>query len=135
MTQKPDARNVNARRLTGAQLDELRRLLLAKRNELRADVTRNAEALVEGEERAAESMDRAEAASEQDERARRSSRESSLLDEIGAALNKFDDGSYGLSEESGEPIGYERLKAVPWARRTVREEDELERRRRSVRTG
>ena len=32
------------------------------------------------------------------------------------ALRKIEDGSYGISEASGDPIPFERLHAVPWAR-------------------
>jgi DnaK suppressor protein len=48
-------------------------------------------------------------------------RERPLLAEVERALAKFDEGTYGVSEESGAPIPYERLAAVPWARRTIGE--------------
>lgn len=38
------------------------------------------------------------------------------LDEIEAALIRIEDGSYGVCEICGEPIGAERLSAIPWAR-------------------
>jgi DnaK suppressor protein len=38
------------------------------------------------------------------------------LDEIEAALGRIADGSYGTCEGCGEPIGAERLSAIPWAR-------------------
>lgn len=49
-----------------------------------------------------------------------------LLDEVEHALKKLDDGSYGISEDSGAPIPLERLDALPWARRTAQEEDRRE---------
>jgi RNA polymerase-binding transcription factor DksA len=42
-----------------------------------------------------------------------------MIDEIDHALGKFDDGSYGICEVSGEPIPKERLEAIPWAREKV----------------
>ena len=42
-----------------------------------------------------------------------------MIEEIDHALGKFDDGSYGLCEISGEPIPKERLEAIPWAREKV----------------
>jgi DnaK suppressor protein len=39
----------------------------------------------------------------------------------------MDAGTYGTSEVSGEPIGYARLSAVPWARFSVVEQEDLER--------
>lgn len=38
------------------------------------------------------------------------------LDEIEAALLRIEEGSYGVCEVCGEPIGAERLSAIPWAR-------------------
>jgi DnaK suppressor protein len=41
------------------------------------------------------------------------------LDEVDAALRRVEDGSYGVDEETGEPIADERLEAVPTARTNV----------------
>ena len=41
------------------------------------------------------------------------------VDEIDHALAKFDLGTYGICEVSGEPIPEERLEAIPWARERV----------------
>jgi RNA polymerase-binding transcription factor DksA len=41
------------------------------------------------------------------------------LDELEAALQRIDDGTYGLDEVTGEPIAQERLEAVPTARTNV----------------
>ena len=49
------------------------------------------------------------------------------LDDIERALEKIEEGTYGLSDESGEPIPRERLEARPEALRTVEEEQEQER--------
>ena len=38
------------------------------------------------------------------------------VEEIDHALTKFDDGTYGICEASGDPIPEERLEAIPWAR-------------------
>jgi DnaK suppressor protein len=48
-------------------------------------------------------------------------RERSLLAEVERALEKFDHGSYGVSEKSGTPIPYGRLAAMPWARQGIGE--------------
>lgn len=44
------------------------------------------------------------------------------LGEVRRALEKLAEGSYGLSDESGEAIGRARLDAVPEARFTIEEE-------------
>ena len=41
------------------------------------------------------------------------------IDEIDHALTKFDAGTYGICEVSGQAIPKERLRAIPWARERV----------------
>ncbi len=50
-----------------------------------------------------------------------------LLLQIGRALRKMQDGTYGVSDESGEPIGFDRLQAIPWATRSTADQEEVER--------
>ena len=42
-----------------------------------------------------------------------------MIEEIDHALTKFEHGTYGICEVSGEPIPEERLEAIPWAREKV----------------
>ncbi|MBV8974168.1 MAG: TraR/DksA family transcriptional regulator [Sinobacteraceae bacterium] len=56
-------------------------------------------------------------------------REVDRLQRIDRALEKIKDGTYGLSDVSGEPIPRERLEAVPDAVDTVDEEADREKRR------
>jgi DnaK suppressor protein len=44
------------------------------------------------------------------------------LAQVERALTRMDEGSYGLSEVSGEPIPVERLDALPWATTLTGEE-------------
>jgi RNA polymerase-binding transcription factor len=49
-----------------------------------------------------------------------------LREELAAverALARLEEGSYGFSVESGEPIPAGRLEAIPWAERTAGEEE------------
>jgi RNA polymerase-binding transcription factor DksA len=41
------------------------------------------------------------------------------VDEIDAALQRIEDGTYGICSGSGQPIPKERLKAIPWATERV----------------
>ncbi len=41
------------------------------------------------------------------------------LFEIESALSRIDDGTYGLCEETDEPIEEARLKAIPWTRLSI----------------
>lgn len=106
--------------LTPAQLDELRRRLEDERDRL-------LRVLASTEPRATQpdqETEFEEAAQRETERARAleiRARERALLAEIERALAKFDSGRYGLSEKTDEPIPYERLAAVPWARQSVDE--------------
>jgi len=38
------------------------------------------------------------------------------LREIDAALQRIEDGTYGMCEEGDHPVGKNRLKVIPWAR-------------------
>jgi DnaK suppressor protein len=49
------------------------------------------------------------------------------LDAIGRAERRLEEGTYGRSVESGEPIPDGRLEAVPWAERTAEEQERYER--------
>jgi RNA polymerase-binding protein DksA len=45
--------------------------------------------------------------------------EKSALDAIAAALKRIEDGTYGTCANCGEPIGTERLEAVPWTTQCI----------------
>jgi DnaK suppressor protein len=72
-------------------------------------------------------MDAAETSRNQGDAAIRSEHERELLAQIDRALGRMDAGTYGVSELTGEPIEYARLMAVPWARYTASEQEDLER--------
>ena len=52
------------------------------------------------------------------------------LEDVERALAKIEEGTYGLSDESGEPIARGRLEAAPEAIRTMDEQQDFERERR-----
>jgi DnaK suppressor protein len=49
------------------------------------------------------------------------------LEALERAEQRLEDGSYGFSVETGDPIPAERLEAVPWAERTAEEQESYER--------
>jgi DnaK suppressor protein len=52
-----------------------------------------------------------------------------MRSELGAverAEKRLEDGTYGFSVESGEPIPAKRLEAVPWAERTAPEQERFD---------
>ena len=52
--------------------------------------------------------------------------ERKLLREIDEALEKIENGTYGICEGTGKPISIERLEALPWAKYTIEHVRELE---------
>ncbi|MEH7180655.1 TraR/DksA family transcriptional regulator [Neobacillus vireti] len=49
-----------------------------------------------------------------------------LLEEVNEALERIKTGTYGVCVDTGEPISFERLKALPYAKRTVEAQKEHE---------
>ncbi len=103
--------------LTDSQLDELANRLVNKRREL-ADMLDKLDLQVAAKDDCSIS-DAAEAASLQESRARASGvadQHRQTIAEIDLALSRLENGRYGVSDTSGEPIAYERLLLSPWAR-------------------
>jgi len=103
--------------LSLAQLQELTSRLVDKRREL-ADMIEalNRQISVKDD---CSMADAAEAASAQEGRIRANSiadHNKQTIAEIDDALKRLASGQYGVSEATGEPIAYERLLLVPWAR-------------------
>jgi len=48
------------------------------------------------------------------------------LCDIDAALERIEDGTYGICELTGKPIPWERLEAIPWTRFSLEAENRLE---------
>jgi DnaK suppressor protein len=106
--------------LTAAQRDELRRRLEGERARILKVLATPASSGPQPDQ----DSELAEAAQRETERVRRTEierRERALLDEVQLALAKLAGGRYGVSEKTGDPIPYERLMAVPWARDAVGE--------------
>jgi DnaK suppressor protein len=114
--------------LTETQLEELRQLLLAKRQELvrSINVMRSRDIEVNPDDNI-EEIDQASANQIQTVQLRVLEKEYKLLREVNRALDKFDSGEYGLCEGTEDPIGYPRLKVRPWARYSIDYAEEKER--------
>ena len=107
----PDAR------LTQAQLDGLAVNLADKRHELAAKLAILNRQITTKEDCSV--ADAAEAASLRQGIARATAmadQHHQTIAEIDRALRRLESGCYGVSEMSGEPIPYERLSLIPWAR-------------------
>jgi DnaK suppressor protein len=101
--------------LTAEELRFLGGRLERIRGDLRTRLERERSVAREGEH-LPEPMDAAEQTREQDDAVLFTERDRGLLREVEHALAKLENGTYGLSEVSGRPIGFRRLKAIPWAR-------------------
>src|SRR5438105_13130211 len=58
--------------------------------------------------------------------------EQALLTEVERALERIEQGTYGICVNCGQPIPERRLEAIPWAARDVKCEEQLERRNLSI---
>jgi DnaK suppressor protein len=101
--------------LSAEQLATLRERLERMRGELRTRLER-AEAIAREAEPEVEPLDAAEQTREQDDAILRADRDRAQLREVEGALRRMEAGTYGISQISGEPISFARLRAVPWAR-------------------
>lgn len=54
------------------------------------------------------------------------SKEFDVLRQIERAIEKLDEGTYGVCDISGEPIPLPRLEAIPYATMTVKSQEQLE---------
>jgi len=55
-----------------------------------------------------------------------SNKESNILRQVERALEKIDEGTYGVCDISGDPIPIKRLEAIPYATMTVESQDKFE---------
>ncbi|MGG1575670.1 TraR/DksA C4-type zinc finger protein [Fictibacillus sp. NRS-1165] len=49
-----------------------------------------------------------------------------ILEEVNEALQRIEEGTYGKCMDTGEEISYERLKALPYAKRTVQAQEKAD---------
>ena len=114
--------------LTKKELEKFKQKLSTYRDEVATRIRdRASTARVEDFNELTEEIDQAAHASEEAFNMRLLDKEVKLLREIEAALRKFDDGTYGICEGTGEPIERRRLEARPWTRYSVSYKEQLER--------
>ncbi len=116
--------------LDAAFIEKQRRRLMSLRSELLA-AAQSAQA-DEADVRAqrvgdvVEYEDDAQALDALERDANLAARDTQRLERVARALQKIEQGTYGLSDRSGKPIPRERLEAVPEALYTLSEEQHLE---------
>lgn len=114
------------RTLTPSQEKELVEMLQSKRDELLQKLRQRRNGATT-EQTPGDEADLASEDAEVSLETRLMDRDAKLLREVERALEKVEDGLYGLCEGTDEPIGYARLKLRPWTRYSVTYKEELER--------
>ncbi len=119
--------------LTRKQLELLHAKLLHERRRVREGMDIRLSDAINDMEPLADDVDIAQRHSEQAALMRFADKERKLLLEIEHALEKMDNGEYGVCEGTGEPISFKRLEVRPWTRYSVEYKEQLERERRQHR--
>jgi DnaK suppressor protein len=91
---------------------EFRRVLETKQNELSSTACQRDEIMIET---TADEIDRLQQQLSRDVSIRHLDQTARLLKSVQAALDRIEDGIYGVCLRCEEPIREKRLKAVPWA--------------------
>jgi DnaK suppressor protein len=121
-------------RRTDIDVEEFRKILLAERartlglhEEQRADMLAEAGDVADNELATSDFNEPGDVAAALADRDRDAAQDANLmgeLHEIDRALARIEEGTYGLSDVTGEPIPIERLRAIPWATMTVEEAEQ-----------
>jgi DnaK suppressor protein len=119
-TEKPEQLKVRENddaQLSTAQLQELADRLVLKRHQLVDAIGELNQHIAMRQDCAV--ADAAEAASLREEAARAAGiaeQHNRTIADIDGAMARLENGSYGVSETTGDPIAYARLLLIPWAR-------------------
>jgi len=98
---------------TAKDLKLIRKMLQSKINELMAEVGKTVVDMAGNEEKLPDMNDRASQESDLNLEIRMRERERKLIVKMKEAIERIDEGTYGVCEECGEPIGVKRLMARP----------------------
>ncbi|MBR1777131.1 MAG: RNA polymerase-binding protein DksA [Alphaproteobacteria bacterium] len=109
------------------QKEYFRQKLTAWRAELLRDSEYTLDSLKEGGMTVPDISDRASAEADKALELRTRDRMRKVISKIDVALGKLEDGTYGYCEETGEPIGLERLIARPIATLSIEAQERHER--------
>jgi DnaK suppressor protein len=114
LTEKQIRRAPKKDYMNEAQLEFFKQLLLDLKRETIGHIDEARQRLADAQ-RETDELDRALSEEENRLRLRIADRESKLLPKIDAALKRIESGEYGWCEETGEPIGVDRLLLRPTA--------------------
>ncbi len=120
----PDAK------LTKKQVHLLFEKLLTERDRVMQGLGEHLSDAISNVDPLSDEMDVAQRHTEQAYLMRFADKERKLLVQIQNAIEKFEEGEYGVCEGTGEPIAYKRLELRPWTRYSVEYKEQVERERR-----
>lgn len=95
------------------KLDNFRKLLQGKMDELLTEAGRTVAGMTDAKETFPDPTDRAALEADRNFLLRIRDRERKLISKIKEAIARIDDGTYGICESCGEEIGEKRLEARP----------------------
>jgi RNA polymerase-binding transcription factor DksA len=110
--------------LTPEQIERFRTVLLEERAAAEARIQDRSSvipAAVRQQDDVVDPIDEAAGATLRDEAVLENQMDQELVERIDHALERIEQGTYGISEVSDQPIPLERLEAVPWATTLVDE--------------
>jgi DnaK suppressor protein len=109
------------------QVEYFRQKLIRWRSELLREADGTLASLSEGGIHEADITDRASVETDRALELRTRDRARKLISKIDQALQRVENGTYGICEESGEPIGLRRLEARPIATLSIEAQERHER--------
>src|SRR5215510_618126 len=98
------------------KLEYFRNLLLEQRRRATEDLLNDRATALEGDDGVEDSGEMSESDLNRSTALALASRQSQLIKEIDEALDRIEDGTYGLCTRCGKPLDEERLKAMPTAK-------------------
>ena len=101
------------------QRDYFRQKLVNWKEDILREARETLQHLQDESQNHADLADRASSETDRAIELRARDRQRKLISKIDAALQRIDDGTYGICEVSGDPIPKERLEAIPWAKERV----------------
>ena len=115
-----------ARKLTSKEVREFKDFLLTLRERVSGEFSTLSRDNLEANQRDASLSDQGTDTFDREMELNMMGGEQEVIFEIDAALRRIEKGTYGICELTGQPINFERLKALPYVRYTVRAQSELE---------
>ena len=113
--------------MTPDQLQHFQQKLQTSRADLLRELDTSAAIDQPGDTRGGDQTDQSSAETDRDFVALNRERIRMLLGQVDAALARIENGTYGVCEDTGEPIGLKRLEAQPTATLTVEAQEKRDR--------